>query len=116
MLEVALELLELKRYPDRVRCRRREAVSSIEMPSWWVSEEIDQRTGWSFLTDAVHKLRKDFVADPPTLMFGKYCHVHDVEVPPTVAEDTAHSNGFTRLGTHDVASEPAARKRGPSLL
>src|ERR1700728_2535773 len=35
MLEVALELLELKRYPDRVRCRRREAVSSIEMPSWW---------------------------------------------------------------------------------
>jgi hypothetical protein len=116
MLEVALELLELKRHPDRVRCRRREAVSSIEMPSWWVSEEIDQRTGWSFLTDAVHKLRKDFVADPPTLMFGKYCHVHDVEVPPTVAEDTAHSNGFTRLGTHDVASEPAARKRGPSLL
>jgi hypothetical protein len=49
-------------------------------------------------------------------MLGKHCHVHDVEVPPTVAEDTAHSNGFTRLGTNDVTSEPTARKRCPSLL
>jgi hypothetical protein len=51
---------------------------------------------------------EDRAADALSLVIGQRCHVGDDEVPPAIADDAAHTNGFTTR-TADMPKGPGSR-------
>jgi len=68
------------------------------------------------LSDPVDEGREDRVTEAAPMVRRQDRHIHDMEVPAAVAEDTAHADGIAGAGVDSVACGPAARQPRRGLI
>ena len=107
---------QAERHPDRVRSGLGETVTLVQAAPRRVGEQVHVRTRWRCSAYPVQQCNEDRVAQPAPLVLRQHGHVHDVEVPAAIAEQTAHSDDRPRLLVHYVACGPCARQGNSALL
>src|SRR5215471_4372279 len=105
-----------ERHPDRVRSGLGETVTLIQAAARRVCEQIYVRTRWRYSLDTVQQRCKDRITQTLPLVFGQYGHIHDVEVPPAIAEQATHADDCSRLLVYYVACGPSTRQACCALL
>jgi hypothetical protein len=94
------------RHSDRSRRVLGEAVSGVQVPPRRVCHKRYIGIGGCTRTNLLQQPSQDPVTDPATLVCRSDSHVDDMEVPPTITDQSTHSDGRIALDGYDVAGRP----------
>src|SRR5262249_18566324 len=87
----------------------------VETTARWIGEQAHVRISRRPPTDLLEQVRQHGAPQATSLVLRQNGHVDDVEIPASVADETAHRNGTSFRFVDDVTGCPASRDRAWGL-